>query len=171
MAKSVSKSRPKPPRICVIVSRYNESITAALLAGAIKAHRDRYGSDPTVADAPGAFELTVLAATAATSREFDAIVCLGCVIRGDTDHDRYICDAVSRGLTEIAIGTGVPVAFGVLTVDNVKQAKERAGGKHGNKGEEAMVAAIEAFMSATCIRAGRGYSMGAKVNDKSERRA
>lgn len=171
MAKSVSKSRPKPPRICVIASRYNESITGALLAGAVKVHRERYGTDPVVADAPGAFELSVLAATAATSREFDAIVCLGCVIRGDTDHDRYICDAVARGLTEISIGTGVPVAFGVLTVDNIKQAKERAGGRHGNKGEEAMVAAIEAFMSATCIRAGRGYSMGVKVADKSERRA
>lgn len=155
----------------MIVSRYNESITSKLLDGAVQAHRDRYGIDPVVADAPGAFELSVLAATAATSREFDAVVCLGCVIRGDTDHDRYICESVSRGLTDIAVGTGVPVSFGVLTVDNVKQAKDRAGGKHGNKGAEAMVAAIEAFMSAMCIRAGRGYSMGAKVRDKSERRA
>lgn len=97
----------------------------------------------TVARVPGTFELPVVASRLAKSGRYDAVICLGAVIRGDTDHDRYINMSVAQALQTIGCETGVPTLFGVLTCNTVEQAEERAGGRHGNKGEEAASAAIE----------------------------
>lgn len=136
-----------PPPIAVVVSRYNATITDRLLEGALEAYGRAGGrrDDVAVVDAPGAFELTVLSRAAAASPRFAGVVALGCVIKGQTRHDRYLADAVAHGLTQVAIASGKPVAFGVLTVDSPKQAKARAGGAHGNKGYEAMVATLRSL--------------------------
>jgi 6,7-dimethyl-8-ribityllumazine synthase len=98
-----------------------------------------------IVEAPGAFELTAIAAAAIDSGAFDGVVTLGCVIRGETDHDRYISQAVANGLTTLTIQTGVPVAFGVITANTPGQALARAGGEKGNKGAEAMDALLDAI--------------------------
>ncbi|MEX2218861.1 MAG: 6,7-dimethyl-8-ribityllumazine synthase [Phycisphaerales bacterium] len=145
-----------PPRVAVIVSRYNGSITGALLEGALDRYEFRAGPRAAVAvfDAPGAFELPVLALAAAQSGVYDAVVALGCLIKGETRHDRYIADACARGLAEASLRTGVPIAFGVLTVDTPDQARQRAGGRDGNKGADAMDAALDAFECLRAIRTG-----------------
>lgn len=148
---SVSKPRSSPrqaaapPRIAIVVSRYNASVTDRLLAGAEAAFASRGGSpdDLHVASAPGSFELPALAAAAARSGRFRGVVTLGCIIKGETSHDQYIAHAVAQGLVQITINTGVPCAFGVLTVDSPEQADARAGGVHGNKGDEAMHAVLD----------------------------
>jgi len=134
------------PRVAIVVSRYNDSITGPMREGAMRAFASSGGrsEDLVVIEAPGAFELPAISAAAATTGRFDAIVALGCVIRGETSHDRHIASAVADGLTRISVETGIPVAFGVLTVDTVEQARARAGGAKGNKGEEAMHAALGA---------------------------
>ena len=129
-----------PFRFAVIVSRFNESITFSL--------RDAAGVQ--VFDVPGAYELPQAARAAAESGAFDAIVCLGCVIRGETPHFDYISSAVAHGITTAAGDTGVPMAFGVLTTNTLEQAQERAGPGDDNKGREAAAAAIE--MAALCKR-------------------
>lgn len=147
------KARPAHP-VAVIVSRYNASVTGAMLAGAVDAYARR-GGDPatlTIAEAPGAYELVALA-RAATDRH-KAVVCLGCVIRGDTPHDEHIARAVAHGLAEITVATGVPVAFGVLTTLNAEQARDRADGAKGNKGAEAMHAALDAADAVGALRHG-----------------
>lgn len=132
-------------RIGVAASRFNEFITSALLAGA----RDtlvRHGvqeEDIDVAWAPGAFELPLVAARLAASGRYDAVIALGAVIRGATPHFDYVAGEVARGLGRVALESGVPVAFGVLTTDTIDQAVERAGTKAGNKGAEAARTAIE----------------------------
>lgn len=132
-------------RIAIVVSRYNRWITDRLLEGAIKEFGRRGGKEDALAvlPAPGSFELPMLARVAATSGRFDAVVCLGCVIRGETTHDQHIASAVSQGIMQVATQTGVPVTFGVLTVENADQAEARAGGAQGNKGAEAMAAALD----------------------------
>ncbi|HZU71564.1 MAG TPA: 6,7-dimethyl-8-ribityllumazine synthase [Acidimicrobiales bacterium] len=132
-------------RIALACSRFNDLITERLLAGA----RDalvRHGVDPmSIAEvwAPGAFELPLVAKALASSGEFDAVVCLGAVIRGATGHYEHVAGQCAAGIQQAQLETGVPIAFGVLTTDTVDQAIERAGTKAGNKGADAAVAAME----------------------------
>lgn len=155
-----AKPQPRAParrsaRVAVVVSRYNASVTEPLLKGAIRECMTRSGSEPVVYRVPGSFELPVVALSAAGSRKFDAVVALGCLIKGETSHDRYIAEAVAHGLIEVSMRTGVPVTFGVLTVDTPAQAQARAGGAHGNKGADAMSAALDAVDVVLAARAGR----------------
>ena len=132
-------------RIAVLASRFNETITKSLLEGALSALR-RHGLDDasiTVAWVPGAFELPMTAKRLAESGEYDAIVCLGAVIRGATTHYDYVCSQAAAGIARVSLDTGVPVIFGVLTTENIEQAIERSGTKAGNKGFDSAVAAIE----------------------------
>ena len=132
-------------RFAVVVSKYNDFVTDRLQAGALAALASAgvAADDITVVRVPGAFEIPVAAQHAAESARFDAIVCLGCLIRGETPHFEYISSAVSLGLTTAAAATGVPMSFGVLTTNSVEEALARAGDGTGNKGHEAAVAAIE----------------------------
>jgi len=132
------------PRVAIVVSRYNHSITGALLKGALGVC-DRAGARARVFPAPGSYELPALAHACAASGQYDGVVALGCLIRGETRHDRYIAEAVANGLVAVSVKTGVPVTFGVLTVDTPKQAKARAGGNKGNKGADAAGALLEAL--------------------------
>ena len=137
--------RAEPFRFAIVVSKYNDFITDRLLAAAIATLRAA-GADSesiTVVRVPGAFEIPLAAQHAAESARFDAIVCLGCVVRGETPHFDYISSAVSQGLSTAAAATGVPMAFGVLTTNSVEQALARAGDGPDNKGREASIAAIE----------------------------
>jgi 6,7-dimethyl-8-ribityllumazine synthase len=129
----------------IIVSRFNEFITSKLLDGAIDAIV-RHGADEkyvTVAWVPGAFEIPSVAQKMATSNKYDAVICLGCVIRGHTPHFDYVAAEVSKGVAAAGFKSNVPVIYGVLTTDSIEQAIERAGTKAGNKGAEAAIAAIE----------------------------
>ena len=132
-------------RFALVVSRFNAFISDRLLAGALDA-LERTGADPAaieVARVPGSFEIPVTARQMAGSGRYDAVVCLGCVIRGETPHFEHISSEVSRGITATALATGIPIIFGVLTCDTLEQAIQRAGAKSGNKGFEAGLAAIE----------------------------
>ena len=132
-------------RFAVVVSRFNHLVSGQLLEGSVH-ELERRGVDPDdvhVAWVPGAFEIPQVARALAGSGRYDAIVALGVVIRGGTPHFDYVCRAVSDGIRELVRDVDVPVAFGVLTTDDVDQALERAGGAHGNKGAEAALAAIE----------------------------
>jgi len=132
-------------RIALVASRFNESVVERLVNGAIEALAG-HGADPASLElirVPGAFDLPLVVRLLAESRNFDAIVALGAVIRGDTPHFDYVAGECAAGLARIASETGVPVAFGVLTTDTVEQAEERAGGAAGNKGADAARAAIE----------------------------
>jgi len=129
----------------IVASRFNDFITARLLAGALDALR-RHGADEdkiTVARVPGSFEIPLVAKRMAASRQYDAVICLGTVIRGATPHFDYIAGEVAKGVAMAGLETGVPIAFGVLTTDSIEQAVERAGTKAGNKGFDAACAAIE----------------------------
>jgi 6,7-dimethyl-8-ribityllumazine synthase len=129
----------------IVVSRFNRSVTAPLLAGALEALA-AYGvgdDDIVVAHVPGAFEIPFAAQALARSGRYQALVCLGAVVRGETPHFDYICDEVTRGVGRVVAEYRVPVAFGVLTTDTIEQALARAGEGHGNKGYEAAVTAIE----------------------------
>ena len=132
-------------RVCIVVARWNEFVTRKLLEGAESCLGERgvAPEDVTVAWVPGAFEIPTAANWAARSGKFDAVICIGAVIRGDTAHFEYVAGGATDGIGATARETGVPVIFGVLTVDNVEQALSRAGGKDGHKGEEAAQAAIE----------------------------
>lgn len=132
-------------RFGIVVSRFNSFISERLLEGAVDALK-RHGvadGDVTVARIPGAFEIPLTAQAMAASRKYDAVICLGAVIRGSTPHFEYVSSEVSKGIATVSLATGVPVAFGVLTTDTIEQAVERAGTKAGNKGFEAAVTAIE----------------------------
>jgi 6,7-dimethyl-8-ribityllumazine synthase len=132
-------------RFALIVSRFNESVTRALRDGAraVLLEAGAARTDVEEMQVPGAFELPQAARCAAETARFDAIVCLGCVIRGETPHFEYISSAVAHGIMEASGETGVPIAFGVLTTDTQAQAEERAGDGPDNKGREAAAAAIE----------------------------
>jgi 6,7-dimethyl-8-ribityllumazine synthase len=132
-------------RVAVVVSKYNDFVTDRLRAGALAALATLgvASVDVTLVIVPGAFEISLAAHQAAASRKFDAVVALGCLIRGATAHFEYIASAVSHGLTAAAAATGVPIAFGVLTTNSVEEAIERAGEGPSNKGWEAAVAAVE----------------------------
>jgi 6,7-dimethyl-8-ribityllumazine synthase len=140
-------------RIGVACSRYHRAVTEALQAGAVEAFVRAGGvpDDLHVVEAPGTFELTGICQALARRDELHGVVALGCVIRGETTHDQHLGEAVAHGLTRIALDTGKPVAFGVLTCQTMHQARERAGGEQGNKGAEAMIATIAAVRSMRAI--------------------
>ena len=132
-------------KIGIVAARFNEFITSKLLAGALdNLKRENVGEkDIEVAWVPGAFEIPLIASKMAKSKKYDAIICLGAVIRGSTSHYDYVCAEVSKGIATVGLNTGVPTIFGVLTTDNIEQAVERAGTKAGNKGYDAATTAIE----------------------------
>ena len=132
-------------RIGIVASRFNEFITSKLLSGTIDGLQRHGGGeeDIHVAWVPGAFEIPLIASKMANSRKYDAIICLGAVIRGSTSHYDYVCNEVSKGIASVELSSGVPVMFGVLTTENIEQAIERAGTKAGNKGYECAEGAIE----------------------------
>lgn len=132
-------------RLGIVVGRFNEFIGSKLLDGAIDAAL-RHGilkDDISVAWVPGAFEIPLVAQKMASSGLYDAVVCLGAVIRGNTPHFDYVSSEVTKGVAQVGLKTGIPVVFGVLTTDSIEQAIERSGTKAGNKGSEAVVTAIE----------------------------
>jgi 6,7-dimethyl-8-ribityllumazine synthase len=132
-------------RFALVVGRFNSFVTDSLEAGAIDALK-RHGADPAdiqVIRVPGAFEMPLAAQKLATAGGFDAIVALGAVIRGGTPHFEYVAGECTKGLAQVSLQHGLPIAFGVLTVDTIEQAIERAGTKAGNKGAEAALSAIE----------------------------
>ena len=132
-------------RFALVVGRFNSFVTDSLEAGAIDALR-RHGADPAdirVIRAPGAFEIPLVAQKVAAAGGVDAIIALGAVIRGGTPHFEYVAGECTKGLAQVSLQHGLPVAFGVLTVDTIEQAIERAGTKAGNKGAEAALSAIE----------------------------
>ena len=131
--------------IAIVVARFNELVTRALLSGA-EDGLARHGVEPEgvdVAWVPGSFEIPVTARKLAESGRYQAIVCLGAVIRGETPHFDHVANQASSGIGRVALDTGLPVIFGIITADTLEQAMERAGGKMGNKGYDAAVAAIE----------------------------
>ena len=132
-------------RIGVVAARFNEFITSKLLGGALDAFK-RHGGDEANIDlawVPGAFEIPLIASKMAKSGKYDAVICVGAVIRGNTSHYDYVCNEVSKGIASVSLETGVPVLFGVLTTENIEQAIERAGTKAGNKGYDCALSAIE----------------------------
>lgn len=141
-----------PYRFGVVVSNYNNFITDSLLDGCLQTLKDKGAHQIEVVHVPGSFELVSGALNLLESGKRDAVICLGCVIKGETDHDQYINHAVATGITDLSIQYKTPVLFGVLTTNNREQAEARAGGELGNKGTEAAQAAI--FMAA--LRGKRG---------------
>lgn len=153
-----ARADAKGLRIGVAVSRYHETITSRLRDGAVEQFTAAGGAadDLCVVDAPGTFELTALCRALCQRQDVDAVVALGCVIAGQTKHDTYLAGAVANGLTMITVNTGVPVSFGVLTCETAAQAEARAGGERGNKGAEAMIAAIEAARAVEALTPAKG---------------
>ena len=132
-------------KVAIVVSRFNSFITSKLLDGALDALRRHklMEKNISVAWVPGAFEIPLVAKKLASTKNFDAIICLGAVIRGATTHYDYVCNEVSKGIAQIGLQSGVPVIFGVVTTENIQQAIERAGTKSGNKGFDAAISAME----------------------------
>ena len=132
-------------RVGIVAARFNEFITSKLVGGALdglKRH-DVKEEDIDVAWVPGAFEIPLIASKMAKSKKYDAVICVGAVIRGSTSHYDYVCSEVSNGIANVSLNSDIPVMFGVLTTDNIEQAIERAGSKAGNKGYECATGAIE----------------------------
>ena len=132
-------------KIGIVAARFNEFITSKLLGGAMDGLM-RHGiaeDDVEVAWVPGAFEIPLIAAKMAESKKYDAVICLGAVIRGDTSHYEYVSNEVTKGIAQVSLATGIPILFGILTTENLEQAIERAGSKQGNKGFDWAVSAIE----------------------------
>ena len=132
-------------RVGIVAARFNEFITSKLVGGALdglKRH-DVKEEDIDVAWVPGAFEIPLIASKMAKSKKYDAVICVGAVIRGSTSHYDYVCSEVSKGIANVSLNSDIPVMFGVLTTDNIEQAIERAGSKAGNKGYECATCAIE----------------------------
>ena len=129
----------------IVVARFNEFITSKLLGGALDALKRHETPDENISVAwvPGAFEIPLVAKKLASSGKFDAIICLGAVIRGATTHYDYVCNEVSKGIAQVGLQSGVPTLFGIVTTENIQQAIERAGTKAGNKGFDAAVSAME----------------------------
>lgn len=132
-------------RIAVVAARWNGFVVEKLLAGCLATLRQREVAEDCidVARVPGSFEITAAAKWAAECGKYDAVVCLGTVIRGETAHFEYVAGAAAEGIREITVATGVPIVFGVLTTETAEQALERAGGREGHKGDEAAATAIE----------------------------
>jgi 6,7-dimethyl-8-ribityllumazine synthase len=134
-----------PGRFAVVASKFNQDVVERLVAGAMDALvRNGIAADAIdLAFVPGAFELPLVAQRLAGSKKYAAVICLGAVIRGDTDHYDYVCKAATDGILQAGLTTGVPVLFGILTCDTDEQALDRAGGKAGNKGADVALAALE----------------------------
>ena len=135
----------KEIKVGIVAARFNEFITGKLVEGALdglKRH-DVQEEDVSLAGVPGAFETPLIASKMAKSGKYDAVICLGAVIRGSTSHYDYVCSEVSKGVASVALNSDIPVMFGVLTTENIEQAIERAGSKAGNKGFDCAVGAIE----------------------------
>lgn len=132
-------------KIGIVAARFNEFIVSKLVAGARDAllRHDVKEEDIDLAWVPGAFEIPLIAKKMAESGKYDAVICLGAVIRGATSHYDYVCNEVSKGIASVSLSSGVPVLFGVVTTENIEQAIERAGTKAGNKGYDSAMAAIE----------------------------
>lgn len=129
----------------IVAARFNEFIVSKLLSGAVDGLK-RHGvedDDIDVAWVPGAFEIPLIAGKMANSKKYDAVICLGTVIRGSTSHYDVVCNEVAKGTAQVSLNSGIPVIFGVLTTENIEQAIERAGTKAGNKGYESALSAIE----------------------------
>ena len=135
----------KGMRVGIVAARFNEFITSKLLSGAMDGliRHDVQEEDIHVAWVPGAFEIPLIASKMAKSGKYDAVICLGAVIRGSTSHYDYVCSEVSKGIAAVGLDSGIPVLFGVLTTENIEQAIERAGTKAGNKGYDCALSAIE----------------------------
>ena len=130
-------------KFAVVVSKFNQSVTQKLLDGALQCFRKNGAADIDVFHCPGAYELPQVASYITQKKKYDAVVCLGAVIRGETPHFDYICQECARGIGQVSHDRGIPVLFGVLTTDTFEQALERAGGAVGNKGYDAALGAIE----------------------------
>lgn len=139
------KLTAKDMKVAIVVARFNEFITSKLLSGCLDCLKRHEAADEdlTVAWVPGAFEIPMAAKKLAESGKYDAVICLGAVIRGATPHFDYVCAEASKGIAQVSMQTGVPVAFGVLTTENIQQAVERAGTKAGNKGVDCAMTAME----------------------------
>lgn len=135
----------KGVKIGIVAARFNEFITSKLIGGALDGltRHDVSEDDITLAWVPGAFEIPLLASKMAKSGQFDAVICLGAVIRGSTTHYDYVCSEVSKGVASVSLASDIPVLFGVLTTESIEQAIERAGTKAGNKGYDCALGAIE----------------------------
>lgn len=135
----------KDIRIGIVAARFNEFITSKLLGGALDGLKRHEVSESSIdiAWVPGAFEIPLIASKMAKSGKYDAVICLGAVIRGSTTHYDYVCSEVSKGIAQVSLNSDIPVMFGVLTTENIEQAIERAGTKAGNKGFDCAVGAIE----------------------------
>lgn len=132
-------------RVGIVAARFNEFIVSKLLSGAVDG-LVRHGVEEeniTAAWVPGAFEIPIMAKKMAESGKFDAVICVGTVIRGATSHYDYVCNEVSKGIAQVGMNTGIPVLFGIVTTENIEQAIERAGTKAGNKGYDCALSAIE----------------------------
>lgn len=141
----ITVANANPYKFGIVVAQWNAEITGALLNGAISG-LEKHGAQEEnikIIEVPGSFELITGADILLRDDSLDAIICLGCVIQGETRHFDFICDAVANGISNVALKYNKPVIFGVLTTDNQQQALDRAGGKHGNKGEEAAITAIQ----------------------------
>ena len=139
------KLTAKDMKVGIVASRFNEFITSKLVSGALDAltRHDVKEEDIDIAWVPGAFEIPLIASKMANSRKYDAVICVGAVIRGSTSHYDYVCNEVSKGIAQVSLSSGIPVLFGVLTTENIEQAIERAGTKAGNKGYDCALSAIE----------------------------
>ena len=138
-------------RFGILAARFNGTVVARLVEGA-ESFFDKRGLERDLVWVPGAFELPLAAKTLARTGRYDAIVCLGAVIRGETSHFQYVAEQAARGVMQAGLETGIPVLFGVLTTDTLKQASDRAGGRHGNKGWDTASAAVEAVEALRGIR-------------------
>ena len=132
-------------RVGIVAARFNEFITSKLVAGALDGLKRHNVEEEQVdvAWVPGAFEIPLIASKMAKSGKYDAVICVGAVIRGNTSHYDYVCNEVSKGIASVSLESGIPVLFGVLTTENIEQAIERAGTKAGNKGYDCALSAIE----------------------------
>jgi len=143
----IIKARPLKEsfKIAIVVSRFNEEVTTKLYEGAVQRLRELQFAEEhvTVVWVPGAVEIPIVAKQLARTDQYEVIICLGAVVRGETTHYDYVCDQVSRGCQRVALKYDIPVIFGVLTTENEEQAFARAGGAHGNKGSDAVDAALE----------------------------
>lgn len=149
-------------RVAIVVSRFNEFITGRLLSSCLDT-LSRHGVDDQCIEVvwcPGAYEIPFVAKKAAESQRFDAIICLGAVIRGATPHFDYVAGESARGIAQVGLQTGVPAIFAVLTTDTIEQAVERAGTKSGNKGADAAVTAIEMVNLSRALGSGQGKRRG-----------
>lgn len=135
----------KDIKIGIVAARFNEFIVSKLVSGALDglARHDVAEDDIDIAWVPGAFEIPLIASKMAKCGKYDAVICLGAVIRGSTSHYDYVCSEVSKGIANVSLNSGIPVMFGVLTTENIEQAIERAGTKAGNKGYDCALGAIE----------------------------